>query len=66
MKYRSNIMEALGYYRADIQSVNLEWVEFTLAQAVASVYWRGGSPSRATNDKVADDDVSSSGHAVLG
>lgn len=34
-------MEALGYYRADIQNVDIVELENVLQQAIAAIFWRG-------------------------
>ncbi|KIP05637.1 hypothetical protein PHLGIDRAFT_145519 [Phlebiopsis gigantea 11061_1 CR5-6] len=43
-----NLMEALGYYRDDVHSINLGDLEGALEQAISAVYWRAAA--RAVND----------------
>ena len=37
----SNIMEALGYYKADIPETTLGDIQALLADSIATVFWRG-------------------------
>ena len=37
----SNLMEALGYYQADITGVYLGDLELALAMSISTIFWRG-------------------------
>ena len=42
----SNVMEALGYYRADFQNVSLGDLQGVIEYSIATVFWRGNKRLR--------------------
>lgn len=47
-----NVMEALGYYTSDTEGVVIDWLEWVLAQAIASIFWRAAVTPDAINDSI--------------